>query len=168
LIIKKVTIQHYYLLLGGNQGDRVNALQEASKKIEKGIGPIANTSLIYQTEAWGKTDQSDFLNQALVVESTLPASNVLSIIQAIESELGRQRNVKWGERTIDIDILYIDNLVIDSPNLVVPHPEIQNRRFALIPLVELNPTFVHPLLKKTNRALLDVCSDALSVTPFTN
>ena len=155
-------------MLGSNLGDRASALRETSQHIEQRVGLISKASSIYQTEAWGKTDQADFLNQVLIVQSALSAKEVLSILQAIESELGRQRNVKWGERTIDIDILYIDNLVIDSPNLIVPHPEIQNRRFALIPLVELNPTFVHPILKKTNRALLDACSDALSVTPFTS
>ena len=163
-----MAIQNYYLLLGSNLGDRASALRETSQHIEQRVGLISKASSIYQTEAWGKTDQADFLNQVLIVQSALSAKEVLSILQAIESELGRQRNVKWGERTIDIDILYVDHLVIDSPNLIVPHPEIQNRRFALIPLVELNPTFVHPILKKTNRALLDVCSDALSVTPFTS
>ena len=156
----------FFLLLGTNQGNRVQQLSDATNKIHQSIGPIEKKSSIYQTAAWGKTDQSDFLNQTLIVKSTLSPQEILKIIHSIELEMGRQRTTKWSERTIDIDILYADELVMDLPELKIPHPEIQNRKFALVPLTEIAPNFVHPILKKTNADLLADCKDILDVTIF--
>ncbi len=153
----------FFLLLGSNQGNQAEQLSNATDKIEQFIGQIEKKSSIYQTAAWGKTDQPDFLNQALIVKSSLSPQEVLQIIHSIELQMGRQRTTKWSERTIDIDILYADALILNLPELKIPHPEIQNRKFALAPLVEIAADFTHPVLKKTNRELLSVCMDILEV-----
>jgi 2-amino-4-hydroxy-6-hydroxymethyldihydropteridine diphosphokinase len=156
----------FTLLLGSNQGNRAGQLQTAILKIEQSIGAIEKSSSLYETAAWGKTDQADFLNQAIVVISTLNPAQTLAAIHAIEIEMGRERIIKWGERIIDIDILYADDLVINLPHLRIPHPEIQNRKFAIAPLVEIMPNYVHPVLHKTNLELLQSCSDSLLVKLF--
>ena len=125
-------------------------------------------SSVYQTAAWGKPDQYDFLNQAVQVKTSLSPTQVLEIILSIESDLGRQRNEKWDARTIDIDILYFGNQIINSSNLLVPHASLHLRKFALIPLVELAPDFIHPIFKKSNRVLLEECSDNLPVKLVSN
>jgi 2-amino-4-hydroxy-6-hydroxymethyldihydropteridine diphosphokinase len=153
----------FFLLLGSNQGDRIQQLSDAIDKIEQLIGSIKKKSSIYQTAAWGKTDQPDFLNQALIVKSSLSPQEVLQIIHSIELSMGRQRTTQWSARAIDIDILYVGDLVLSLPDLKIPHPQIQNRKFALVPLVEIAPSFVHPVLKKTNAELLSLCTDALEV-----
>jgi 2-amino-4-hydroxy-6-hydroxymethyldihydropteridine diphosphokinase len=161
-----VAATSYFLLLGSNQGNRVEQLRSAATKIEKQIGLIEKPSSIYQTAAWGKTDQPDFLNQVLLVKSPLSPLQTLEAIHAIELEMGRKRISKWSERIIDIDILYADDMAVDLPNLKIPHPEIQNRKFALVPLVEIASAFFHPVLMKTNSELLKKCKDSLDVQPF--
>jgi 2-amino-4-hydroxy-6-hydroxymethyldihydropteridine diphosphokinase len=161
-----VTERFYYLLLGSNQGNRLDYLMEASRAIHQRIGSIEKSSSVYETSAWGKTDQPDFLNRTLLLKSNLDPEQVLSSIQSIEFELGRIRTNKWSERTIDIDILYIDDLIINQPDLKIPHPEIQNRRFTLVTLAEIAPHFIHPLFKKTNATLLKDCTDRLEVKLF--
>ncbi len=153
----------FFLLLGSNQGNRIKHLNDATDKINQLIGSVKKKSSIYQTAAWGKTDQPDFLNQVLMVNSSFEPQQVLKIIHSIELEMGRKRTAKWGERTIDIDILYAYELVLNLPELKIPHPEIQNRKFALVPLVEIAPDYFHPIFKKTNKELLSVCTDALEV-----
>jgi 2-amino-4-hydroxy-6-hydroxymethyldihydropteridine diphosphokinase len=156
----------FFFLLGSNQGDRVHQLRDATNKISRLIGQIKKKSSIYQTVAWGKTDQPDFLNQALIVKSSLSSQEVLKIIHSIELEMGRQRTTKWSERVIDIDILYANDLIFNLSDLKIPHPEIQNRKFVLIPLVEIAPNFIHPILMKTNAELLSICKDSLAVEIF--
>jgi 2-amino-4-hydroxy-6-hydroxymethyldihydropteridine diphosphokinase len=153
-----------YLLLGTNLGERELNLQMARTKIQEGIGLIASLSSIYETLAWGKTDQPNFLNQVIVVKTSLQPSEVLSKTQTIEIELGRIKNEHWGERIIDIDILYYSKKIVNHKNLKIPHPHIQDRRFTLEPLVEISPDFLHPILKKTNIELLRNCTDKLSVS----
>lgn len=152
-----------YLLLGSNMGDPSKLLAMARKKIRVQVGEISRMSSIYQTAAWGKTDQPDFLNQVLVLYSALSAENCLQIILQIEEKMGRIRTVKNAPRVIDIDILYYGKAVLELPHLVVPHPAIQDRRFVLIPLNEISPLFIHPKLKKTNHQLLLECKDPLNV-----
>ncbi len=153
----------YFLLLGGNQGNRQHQLQTAIAFIEQTVGVVEKKSSIYETAAWGKTDQSSFLNQAILINSTLNPTSLLVEIHAIEKKMGRQRLEKWGERTIDIDILFAKDLILKTDELTIPHPEIQHRRFTLVALTEIAPDFVHPVLRKTNAQLLADCRDQLSV-----
>ncbi len=158
----------FFLLLGSNQGNRLDQLVNAAVKVECLIGSISAYSSVYQTEPWGNSDQPFFLNQALKVQSQLTPMEVLSLIQSIELEMGRTRLTKWGARTIDIDILYWGDHVINLPMLKIPHPEIQHRKFTLMTLDEIAPDFIHPILQLTNQQLLLACKDDLSVTRFTN
>lgn len=148
-----------YLLLGSNQGDKRANITLAKELIVKKIGEIAAISSIYQTEPWGKKDQDDFLNQAVLVKTTLEPLKLLNNIEDIESEIGKNKTEKWGERKIDIDILYYGNQIIQKENLEIPHPEIPERRFTLVPLVEIAPSFKNPLLSKSNKEMLQECSD---------
>lgn len=152
-----------YLLLGSNMGDPATLLATARKNISEQVGAIYRSSNIYQTAAWGKTDQPDFLNQVLVLTSALSAESCLETILHIEEKMGRIRTVKNAPRVIDIDILYFNKDLIELPHLVVPHPAIQDRRFVLIPLNEISPSFIHPKLKKNNHQLLLECKDPLNV-----
>ncbi len=155
-----------YILLGGNLGDRENNLFRATQQLSEQIGTITRTSLLYETAAWGVENQPNFLNQVILVESTINAEEILSINQAIEKYLGRKRYQKWHERTIDIDILYFNNEIINQENLTVPHPYLHERKFTLAPLVEISNNFVHPIFKKSNEQLLHECKDPLPVMVF--
>jgi 2-amino-4-hydroxy-6-hydroxymethyldihydropteridine diphosphokinase len=152
-----------YLLLGSNLGNRQLFLNKAIILIENEIAPVSKISSIYETQSWGKTDAPDYLNQVIVLQTTLPAQVVLKKILAIENELGRRREEKWGSRTIDIDILFYGQELINEQGLHVPHPELQNRRFTLEPLAEVAPHFVHPVLNKTALQLTKALKDSLLV-----
>lgn len=152
-----------FLLLGTNIGDKAHNLLQARGYINERIGEILKPSAIYQTSAWGKEDQDDFFNQVLCVQTVLSPMGLLGECLAIEKDLGRVRFERWGERLIDIDILYFENEVIETADLKVPHPELQNRRFTLIPLVELAPDYTHPKMNQTNKDLLAQCTDPLEV-----
>jgi 2-amino-4-hydroxy-6-hydroxymethyldihydropteridine diphosphokinase len=156
-----------YLLIGGNQGDRQTELALARELILKAGGQTPKASGLYETAAWGKTDQPDFLNQALRIETDLDAPAWLLTLLDIEEQMGRRRREKYGPRIIDIDILFFNNSIIRKPGLIIPHPEIQNRRFALTPLEEIAPLLIHPVLNKTIRQLLAECTDPLAVKRFT-
>jgi 2-amino-4-hydroxy-6-hydroxymethyldihydropteridine diphosphokinase len=155
-----------FLLLGTNLGNRISNLTNAGKAIERRVGKVVKASSVYETSAWGKTDQPAFLNQALQIATTLEPEVLLENILSIEEGLGRKRNEKWGERTIDIDILLFGDVVSQQPNLVIPHPQLANRQFTLVPLNEIAANVVHPLSKKTVAELLASCPDGLSVTRF--
>ena len=152
-----------FLLLGTNQGDRKKNLSLARNAIEVSVGPIVKASSIYQTAAWGKTDQPDFLNQALEVETVLPADKVLEEILSIEKTMGRKREEKWGERIMDIDILLYESEILNSSRLTIPHPELPNRRFALEPLAEIAGEVTHPVFKLHIKEMLERCLDPLEV-----
>lgn len=143
-----------YLLLGSNLGDSKAYLEYARKSIAEEVGSMLAQSSVLQTPAWGKTDQPDFLNQVLIVDTHLVPEAVLSKLLDIERRAGRERIEKWGARTLDIDILFYDDMVIDEEHLKVPHPLLQEREFALRPLAEVAGEFVHPVLKKTINLLL--------------
>ena len=155
-----------YLLLGTNLGNREGNLQVAKEQLTAHQLTIKKESAIYETAAWGIEDQPAFLNQVVIVDSNKSPERILIIISIIEGYMGRVRNEKWAQRLIDIDILYYGNTVMDKPKLKVPHPEIQNRRFTLIPLVEISPDFKHPVLDKSQTQLLEECQDSLNARVF--
>lgn len=152
------------LLLGSNIGDRLEYLDFAKKKIAEKLGVITKTSAIYESEAWGLENQPAFLNQVVIVETKLRSLEILKITQDIENKAGRIRKVKWGERTLDIDILFIDNQIINVENLIVPHPFLHERLFTLAPLNELMPDFMHPVLQKSISDLFELCDKRLKVS----
>ena len=152
-----------YLLIGGNVGNRHQNLERARQLIEAKAGKLLNQSAIYETEAWGKEDQPPFLNQVLHVETALEPQALLQAILQAELEMGRQRDERYGPRTIDIDILLFNDLTLETPELIIPHPQLQQRRFALMPLAEIAATEIHPLLKKSIDELLLECPDKLGV-----
>jgi 2-amino-4-hydroxy-6-hydroxymethyldihydropteridine diphosphokinase len=155
-----------YLLTGGNIGDRQLNLQRAYDLISSRIGLIAGKSAIYETAAWGLTDQAPFLNQVLCMTTNVDPQQLLQQLLQIEHELGRERVEKMGPRIIDIDILFYGNTIIQSPDLIVPHPRIAERRFVLTPLHEIAPHFIHPVLHKSITELLQTCPDPLAVKPY--
>jgi 2-amino-4-hydroxy-6-hydroxymethyldihydropteridine diphosphokinase len=152
-----------YILLGSNIGNSKAQLLLATEKIEIKIGEIIKASSLYATEAWGKKDQPNFINQVLIVETKLEAANLIKTVLVIEKDMGRKRTIKNAPRIIDIDILFFNNEIINTKNLIVPHPEIQNRRFVLVPLVELSPFYMHPSIKKKVSELLIITTDNLNV-----
>lgn len=159
-------INKTYLGLGSNLGNREENLQTAQRFIAEKFGTIISLSSIYETAAWGLTEQNAFLNQVLCVETKFPPIEVLQIILEIEKLMGRIREHKWGARIIDIDILYYANKIVSLPNLAIPHPFIQERRFVLVPLCEIAGEFIHPKFKQTNLKLLEKCRDSGEINPF--
>jgi 2-amino-4-hydroxy-6-hydroxymethyldihydropteridine diphosphokinase len=152
-----------FLLLGSNLGDRQLFLKKAIDLIENDIADISKASSIYETQSWGKTDAPDYLNQVILLETSLSAQAILQKILNIEHLLGRQREEKWGSRTIDIDILFYGDSVINEPGLHIPHPELHNRRFTLEPLAEIAPDFKHPVLNKSILTIKNELVDTLIV-----
>ena len=152
-----------YLLIGGNLGNRKDNLLKATSLITKQCGALTNSSSIYETAAWGFTDQPSFLNQAITISTPLNARQLLRKILKIEKEMGRVRKEKLGPRIIDIDILLFENEIHDLTFLKIPHPEMHNRRFVLTPLAEIDPELMHPVFKKTIAQLLEECPDNLDV-----
>ena len=152
-----------YLLLGSNQQNPHKQLEVAKKNIAQQIGSIKRRSAIYQTAAWGNTKQPNFLNQVIIVETKLTAEQTMQTILSIEKKMGRIRTKKNAPRIIDIDILFFNKEIIHTKNLEVPHPQLQNRNFVLIPLNQLSPNLKHPVLQKTIHHLLTTSPDTLTV-----
>jgi len=154
------TLNTVYLLIGGNLGDRKLNLETALLYIEQKMGFIISRSSVYKTAPWGLVNQNDFLNQALLIHTTKNCTQLLEEILAIELLMGRKRdNIKWAERTMDIDILFFNTAIINEQNLQVPHPHLHKRNFVLTPLLEIANTFVHPKLNKTIQQLMAECED---------
>lgn len=156
-----------FLLLGTNLGKREENLKGA-KDILQQYGNILRSSSSYETAPWGKTDQPFFLNQAIEIETILSAEALMQQILEIEKTMGRERKEKYGPRSIDIDILLFNDEQYDLPFLKIPHPEMQNRRFVLIPLAEIAPNVQHPKLNKSISRLLEACPDDLDVIKVSN
>lgn len=141
-------------------------LGKAMVLIGKQVGKIIRQSSLYTTAAWGNTNQPDFLNQVIVVETKRTAVQTMQAILDIEKKMGRIRTVKNAPRIIDIDILFFNKQIISEVTLQVPHPQIQNRRFVLTPLNELSPNLIHPVLKRSVHYLFIHCPDKLDVKKF--
>lgn len=152
-----------FLLTGGNLGDRFLNLQHAKEMVQETCGRLVKESSLYKTAAWGFTEQPDFYNQALQLKTELSAEKIMQALLTIEEKMGRMRNIKMGPRIIDIDILLMNDFIINSPLVTIPHPRLAERRFALTPLNEIAPNVVHPVLHKKIKELLAECNDNLPV-----
>ena len=159
----KVLPQTLFLATGSNQGNSFDILQECNRLIHANIGEIERESPMYITKAWGKTDQPDFLNQVLQITTLFTPLMVFRKLQQIEKQLGRLRYEKWGPRSIDIDILFYGDHIVDNTYLQIPHPELQNRNFVLKPLLDIAPKWIHPVLKKEIQTLWKERTDRLAV-----
>ena len=161
-------LNHAYLCLGGNIGDRKKILESALFIINDTIGTITAKSAIYETEAWGVENHHPYLNQCILVSTSYNAFELISYLLNIESQLGRERVMSdnYCPRTLDIDILLFNNEIINYPNLIVPHPRLHLRNFVLKPLKEIAPNLSHPMIKKTITQLLDICPDDCIVKLF--
>lgn len=155
-----------YILSGSNLGDRAAKLAEALEQIEKQAGSVISQSQLYETAAWGIEEQPAFLNQVLEIQTLLAPEALLDCLLTIEKQLGRERKQKWSTRLIDLDLLYYGDLVVETPTLRIPHPYIPERRFTLVPLCELVPLLVHPVLKRNQLQLLKDCPDPLEVRVY--
>jgi len=151
-----------YLLLGSNLGHRMLFLKQAVTALNA-LGSIAQCSSIYETESWGKKDIPDYLNQVVHLKTDLSANALLNETQSIELAHGRERHEKWGSRTLDIDLLFYGDQIINESNLKIPHPELHNRRFTLEPLAEIAPQLTHPVLGKNILMLKAELTDDLNV-----
>ena len=158
-IMKKVI-----LLCGGNKGNRAYYMDSARRMIEQAIGKILQVSAIYESAPWGFQAEQNFYNQVVVVETRLAPMAILKKIWEIEKKLGRIRvGNQYSSRTIDIDILFYEQEIIDTPDLVVPHPQLHQRRFTLTPLAEILPDWIHPKFNQSISVLLKQCTDSSSV-----
>ncbi len=149
-----------YLLLGGNLGDVTKTFESAAYYIEQACGEIIKVSSIYETAPWGFEADTAFLNQGLLIDTPLSAQELLECCLAIETKLGRTRSEEgYSSRTLDIDILFFGDEIINESNLTVPHPRFQDRLFAIIPMMEMTPDYIHPILKKSMQQLKKECKD---------
>lgn len=153
------------LILGGNRGDVMSTIFKALDLLAYDVGPIIKRSGFYETAPWGFSDQNNFVNLVAELETSLRPRQLLSRILAIEQDLGRirQKSEGYSGRTIDIDILFYGDAIINEDGLIIPHPRMKERRFVLVPLEEVSPEKVHPVLKKTVNQMLNDCSDQLEV-----
>ncbi len=159
-------MNHVWLLLGANLGNEIKLFEQACKQIENKIGVCVNKSHIYTSPPWGFEHTNMFYNQALHITTLLSADEVLHKCLLIEYVLGRTRNQTHGyeARIIDIDILYFNNDIIQTPELDIPHKLLHKRKFTLVPLCEIASDYVHPILQLTNQKLLAMCEDDAEIT----
>jgi 2-amino-4-hydroxy-6-hydroxymethyldihydropteridine diphosphokinase len=159
-------MQTAFLLIGGNMGNRSAFLSKAKALIETYCGEVPAVSSVYETAAWGNTDQPAFLNQVLQLKTKLKARQLMRCLLMIEMEMGRIRQKKYGPRIIDIDILLFNGEMHRQEALKIPHPQLPNRRFALLPLAEIAPAILHPVFKTSIAGLLTSCKDKLPVKKY--
>ena len=158
-----------FVLLGSNLGDRKLLVNQACKMIEERCGKIVVKSRLYESEPWGFKAEHWFLNQVVKVETSLLPDALMLVLLDIEKELGRDRSMPhegYVSRPMDLDILYFGNEIIDTQMVIAPHPRLHQRRFTLLPLCDVAPDFVHPVMRKTNLQLLDECQDAGKVNIY--
>ncbi len=154
-----------YLGFGSNKGNRPENIEKAMRLVDELESTrIIKESSMYETEPWGKASSVNYFNNAVMIETNLEAAELLKSLKAIEVKAGRTISDKWSDREIDIDLLFYKNDVYTNEKLNVPHPEIENRKFVLIPMSEISPEFMHPVLKKTIRELLSETKDNLKVS----
>ena len=167
LTIKEHSLNQTYLLLGSNIEPRLGFLEEAEKRMSRVAGNVIKRSGVYESEPWGFSAETSFLNRVLLMQTILSPEELLRDILLVEMDMGRVRNGKgYTSRNIDIDILYYNDLIMSTDELVIPHPRLHFRRFALLPLAEIAPAYVHPLLLSTNEDLLQKCNDTTTVRKF--
>ena len=153
-----------HLALGTNLGDRFANLREALRSLAPDVRLVA-ASRVFETPPWGFTDQPAFLNMVIAARTELLPQDLLALLKQFEVELGRERSFRWGPRLIDLDILFYDDLILNTPPLVIPHPRLHERAFVLVPLMDIAPDLVHPVFGKTTRQLL-AGMDANGIVPF--
>jgi len=160
-------MQTVYLGLGSNKGERISYIEKAIEEIS-GLPEtkIFVRSGIYETEPWGNIEQEDYLNSVIGIQTELNAEDLLKELKSIEKLIGRKENKKWSEREIDIDLLFYGNEIIDKDHMKVPHGQIENRRFVLVPMNEIAPGFMHPVFKKSISQLLEDTTDKLKVFKY--
>lgn len=158
-----------FVLLGSNLGDRELLVNQACKMMDERCGEIVAKSRLYESEPWGFQAEYWFLNQVIVLKTTLSPDDLMRKLLSIEKELGRDRSQPhegYVSRPMDLDILYYGSETIDTQMVTAPHPRLHQRRFTLLPLCDVAPDFVHPTMKKTNLQLLDECQDAGKVNIY--
>ena len=155
-----------FLQLGSNLGERESLLQDAIIAIEGRIGQVVEKSKVYESTPWRVEGQKNYLNQIVKVKTELLADDILSTVLDIEKELGRIRLEKWGERLIDIDIIFYNDLIIETAQLCVPHKHMHERMFVLTPMHNIAPELVHPIYNKTVAELLQICKDTELVKEY--
>lgn len=155
-----------YVGLGTNKGNRSEQLSRARGHCCHFFGPLLAVSPVYETAAWGVEDQPDFLNQVIALQTDVKPSVAIYTLLAIENLMGRVRSQKWGPRVIDVDMLYYDDQIINTQDLILPHPRIAQRQFVLTPLASIAPDFVDPQSGKTITEMMRNCSDSQAVTLF--
>lgn len=165
---KKLEIENIFLGLGSNQGDRELNLKNSIKLLNSKAGKVLNISRIYESEPWGVKNQNYFLNQVIEIETHIDPIDLLNICKNIEYDMGRNPEIRWGKRVIDIDILYYQSRVINQKKLIIPHKLMQERKFVMIPLNDLNENHLHPILKITNKEILNNCIDSCKVKYYGN
>ena len=162
--------QSVFILLGSNLGDRQLLINQACEMIEERCGRIVSKSRLYESEPWGFKSEHWFLNQVVVLDTEMSPDDLMDTLLAIEKDLGRDRTTPhegYVSRPMDLDILYWGkDLIVEKQHVIVPHPRLHKRRFTLLPLCDVAPDYVHPILKKTNRQLLDECQDTGIVKTF--
>lgn len=158
-----------FISIGSNLGQRFAMLQHAIQSVNEHIGTIVAQSSVFETEPWGFQAAHPFLNQVIAVKTSLPAHEVMRLLLTIEAAAGRKRDAQaagYQSRTLDLDILYFDEQIIHEESLIIPHPRLHMRKFVLLPLCEIAPEFMHPVLKQSNRSLLANLSDETAVVPY--
>ncbi|MEC7863590.1 MAG: 2-amino-4-hydroxy-6-hydroxymethyldihydropteridine diphosphokinase [Bacteroidota bacterium] len=155
-----------YLQLGSNLGEREQLLSDAVQEISEHIGKVNIRSQIYESRPWRVDGQDSYLNQILKVKTLLSAKDILVSVLKIENNLGRVRIEKWGERLIDIDIIFFNNEIIETPDLCIPHKHMHERNFVLTPLNEIVPDLIHPKYNKTVSELLKESKDMEKVVEY--
>ena len=156
-----------YLGLGSNKGERITYIERAMSEISKIQNTkIVRSSAVYETEPWGFKDQEEYLNSAVEIETELDAFTLLKELKEIEKRIGRTEDVRWSEREIDIDLLFYGKEILVNDIMNVPHKEIENRKFVLIPMNEIAPDFIHPVFKKNMSELLKGTKDKLKVSKY--